>query len=131
MRTITQRNVSLAALALLASSAFAHHSSAMFDDKKSVTLAGSVKAFQFTNPHCWIQLLVESAQGPVEWSVEMGSPSQLFKGGWKPGTLKSGEKIVVVIHPTRDGSSAGLYVSATTEDGKPIGAAAQSVGASP
>ena len=131
MRTIAQRNVALATLALLASSAFAHHSSAMFDDKKSVTLAGSVKAFQFTNPHCWIQLLVESAQGPVEWSVEMGSPSQLFKGGWKPGTLKTGDRIVVVIHPTRDGSSAGLYVSATTEDGKPIGAAPQTAAAAP
>ena len=131
MRRIAQRSVALATLALLASSAFAHHSSAMFDDKKSVTLTGTVKAFQFTNPHCWIQLLVDSAQGPVEWSVEMGSPSQLFKGGWKPGTLKTGEQIVVVVHPTRDGSSAGLYVSAATADGKPIGAAPQTAAAAP
>jgi len=70
----------------------AHHSGAMFDDKVSTTLTGTVKAFQWSNPHCWIQVLVPGHQGaPIEWSVEMGSPSQLFRGvgsraRWKPGT---------------------------------------------
>ena len=64
----------------------AHHSGAMFDDKKSTTLAGTVKDYQWTNPHCWIQVLVPGAQGPIEWSIEMGSPAQLFRGGWKRGT---------------------------------------------
>ncbi len=61
--------------------AMAHHSGAMFDDKLSVTLAGTVRQFQWTNPHCWIQVLVDEKSGPAEWSVEMGSPSQLFRGG--------------------------------------------------
>lgn len=105
----------------IASIASAHHSGAMFDDKISATLAGTVKQFQWTNPHCWIQVLVPGKQGATEWSVEMGSPSQLFKGGWKPKTLKVGDNIVVVIHPMRDGTNGGLFISAKGEDGKPIG----------
>jgi len=107
---------------LIALNAVAHHSGAMFDDTKSTTIAGSVKTFQWTNPHCWIQILVPGQQSPTEWSVEMGSPSQLFRGSWKPGTLKVGDKIRVIIHPMRDGTNGGLFVSATREDGQPIGA---------
>jgi Family of unknown function (DUF6152) len=103
--------------------ALAHHSGAMFDDRKSVTLTGTVNAFQWTNPHCWIQVLVPGPAGAVEWSVEMGSPSLLVRGGWKPRTLKVGDAITVVIHPMRDGSRGGLFVSATHADGTPIAAA--------
>jgi hypothetical protein len=114
--------VLIGALALLFTlQGLAHHSGAMFDDKESVTLNGTVKVFQWTNPHCWIQVLVPGRQEPTEWSVEMGSPAQLFRGGWKPGTLKAGDKITVVIHPMRDGSKGGLFVSAIGADGKPIG----------
>ena len=99
----------------------AHHSGAMFDDKLSVTLIGTIKQFQWTNPHCWIQVLVPDKSGPVEWSVEMGSPSQLFRGGWKPKTVHVGDKIVVAIHPMRDGTKGGQFVSATRDDGTPFG----------
>jgi hypothetical protein len=99
----------------------AHHSGAMFDDKKSTTLTGTVKDYQWTNPHCWIQVLVPGAQGPIEWSIEMGSPAQLFRGGWKRGTLKPGDKITVAIHPLRDGTNGGLFVSAIGPEGNPIG----------
>jgi hypothetical protein len=91
----------------------AHHSGAMFDDAKSMTLTGTVKAFQWTNPHCWIQVAVPGETGTVEWSVEMGAPIELFRGGWKPGTLKAGDRITVTIHPMRNGVPGGLYVSAT------------------
>ena len=100
--------------------AFGHHSGAMFDDRKSLTLSGTVNAFQWTNPHCWIQVLVPGQTGSVEWSVEMGSPSQLLRGGWKPRTLQVGEAIIVVVHPMRDGSHGALFVSATRGDGSPI-----------
>jgi hypothetical protein len=103
--------------------ALAHHSGAMFDDKLSVTLAGTVKQFQWTNPHCWIQVLVADKSGPVEWSVEMGSPSQLFRGGWRPTSVHVGDKIAVVVHPMRDGTKGGLFVSATHEDGTSYGKA--------
>lgn len=113
-------------LGLVASAALpvvAHHSGAMFDDKATVTLSGTVKEFQWTNPHCWIQVLVPPAQGgeAVEWSVEMGAPFEVFRTGLRPGTIKPGDKITVIIHPMRDGTRAGLFMSATGADGKPIG----------
>lgn len=113
---------------LMALKAVAHHSGAMFDDRKSTTIAGTVKAFQWTNPHCWIQILVPGEQAPTEWSIEMGSPSQLFRGGWKPGTLHVGDKIRIVIRPMRDGTNGGLFVSAAREDGQQIGAPGDGTG---
>ena len=100
--------------------ASAHHSAALFDDQKSVRLSGTVKSFQWTNPHCWIQVLVPGQPDAVEWSVEMGSPSQLYNIGWKPKTLKPGDKIILQIHPSRDGGNAGLFISATNADGTPV-----------
>jgi hypothetical protein len=111
----------MAVLMAVARATLAHHSGAMFDDTKSITLTGTVHAFQWSNPHCWIQVIVPGAQGPpVEWSVEMGSPSQLARGGWKPRTLHVGDSIIVVIHPMRDGTPGGLFVSATRGDGGPV-----------
>jgi hypothetical protein len=114
----------LAALTVASLPVAAHHSGAMFDDGKSVTLTGTVKEFQWTNPHCWIQVLVPGAAGPsaaVEWSVEMGAPFELFRTGLRPKTIKPGDRITVVVHPMRDGTPAGLFVSATGSDGKAIG----------
>jgi Family of unknown function (DUF6152) len=105
---------------LTATDTGAHHSAAMFDEQKSVTVRGTVKLFQWTNPHCWIQMLVSGPREPTEWSVEMGSPGQLYNKGWKPGTLKAGDKIVVVIHPLRDGTNGGVFVSATDAAGNPL-----------
>jgi len=117
--------VGIAAI-LAAGPAFAHHSHAMFDTDKQVTLAGTVKEFQWNNPHCWIQLLVPDPNDPnappVEWGVEMGAPIQLVRHGWKPSSVKPGDKITVVVNPLRDGRPAGQIVSAIGSDGKPIGA---------
>jgi hypothetical protein len=111
---------------LMASGAFAHHSHAMFDTSKEVTLAGTVKDFDWNNPHCWIQVLVPDPNDvtaePVEWGVEMGAPIQLIRHGWKPSSLKPGDKITVVVNPLRDGRPGGQIVSAIGPDGKPIGA---------
>jgi hypothetical protein len=112
-------SIGLAAV-LVALRASAHHSAAMFDDDKSVVLTGSVRSFQWTNPHCFIQVLVPGASAAVEWSVEMGSPSMLFRSGWKPGTLQPGDKITVVVHPVRDGTPGGRFVSATNAAGKSL-----------
>jgi Family of unknown function (DUF6152) len=105
---------------LLGAPVLAHHSFAMFDLDKQGTLSGTVREFQFTNPHCWIQLLVKTGESADEWSIEMGSPAHLIRAGWKPNTLKPGEKITVVYHPLRDGTRGGSFISASTADGKPI-----------
>jgi len=121
-------NALLAAGALsCANLAAAHHSAAMFDAGKEITLTGTVKEFQWTSPHCWIQVLVPDAVDPnappIEWGVEMDNPLGLLRHGWKAGSLKAGDKIVVVAHPQRDGSR-GAQVVSVTKDGKPIGTAA-------
>lgn len=105
--------------ALIAARAAAHHSGAMFDHEKSIELTGTVAEFQWGNPHCWIQLLVPGEK-PVEWSIEMGAPTELFRNGWKPGTLQPGDRIVVIVHPMRDGTPGALYVSSKRADGRGI-----------
>jgi hypothetical protein len=116
--------VLLTALALSTGRAAAHHSAAMFDAGKQVTLTGTVKQFQWTSPHCWIQLLVSDPARPnakpVEWGIEMDNPVGLSRYGWKPGSLKAGDRIVVVAHPLRDGAHGGQVVS-VMKDGKPVG----------
>ena len=113
------RLTGLAVLAL-AGPCRAHHSFAMFDQSRTVTLEGTVKQFQWTNPHCFIQLLVPSPSGPVEWSLEMNSPGASMREGWKPGTLKAGDQVSVVINPVRDGTHGGRVVLATDRNGRPL-----------
>jgi len=107
--------------ASLVAPAFAHHSFAMFDNQKDVTLEGTIKEFQWTNPHTWIQVMVKDAAGKeVEWSIEGGSPNSLSRNGWKRTSLKPGDKVVLVTHPLKDGSAGGSLVTVSV-DGKPIG----------
>src|SRR5271168_3594577 len=98
----------------------AHHSYAMFDPGKQLTLQGDLREFQWTNPHCFLQVLVQRAGATQEWSIQMDNPQALYRKGWRPGSIKAGDKLTVVIHPTRDGSHSGRYVSGVGSDGKPL-----------
>ncbi|HSG35289.1 MAG TPA: DUF6152 family protein [Sphingomonadaceae bacterium] len=103
--------------------AFAHHSTAMFDASRTVLLTGTVKEFQWTNPHCWIQINAEPADGKRarEWSIELGSPNTISRGGWKRTTLVPGQKVAMIVNPMRDGSPGAALVSVTLEDGTVLG----------
>jgi len=108
----------LAALALaIGAPAQAHHSPVMFDTSKQITLDGTVRQFQFTNPHCYIQLIVDG----TEWSLEMGAPVYLANRGWRPSTLKPGDRIRVTASPLRSGANGGLVLNVVSLEGKPIG----------
>jgi hypothetical protein len=107
---------------LLAPAAQAHHSGAMFDQAHTTTLVGTVKQFQWTNPHCYIQLVVRNEQGrDEEWSLEMTAPIHLQRLGWLRTSLKPGERVTVKIHPLRDGGKGGNVLEVVGPDGKPIG----------
>ncbi len=108
------------AVAALALPAQAHHSRAMFNTQRPMTLTGTVREFQFTNPHCYIQLAVPGSGGAVEWSIEMGAPSHLRGRGWKRSTLQPGDQVRVTIAPLRDGKPGGELVSITTAEGQPL-----------
>ena len=100
----------------------AHHSTSMFDPEKRVTLTGSVKEFQWTNPHAWIQVTVTAPDGTsTDWSFECGSPNTLSRQGWRPSTLKPGDEITVVANPMKDGTSAGLMYTVALADGRTLG----------
>jgi hypothetical protein len=114
------------ALALAAGGApersLAHHSFAMFDLQKQVTVSGTVKQFQWTNPHAYIQLVAKDDSGrDVEWSLEMGAPMYLYARGWRPRTLRAGMRINAVINPLRNGRPGGVVRDVTDTEGEPIG----------
>ncbi len=102
--------------------AVAHHSFAMFDASKTMTLEGTVKEFHWTNPHSWIFVNVADAEGhPVEWAIELGSPSGLTRQGWVPKTLVPGMNVKVMIRPLKDGKPGGQFLTVTLPDGKQLG----------
>jgi Family of unknown function (DUF6152) len=107
---------------LIAVPAFAHHSFAMFDGSKTMTVQGTVKEFHWTNPHSWIFLMVENAEGQAtEWPIELGSPGGLVRQGWVPKTLTPGMKVKVVIRPLKDGKPGGQFLAVTLPDGTQLG----------
>ena len=109
-------------LAAAATGAQAHHSYAMFDRSKTVTLSGTIREFRWTNPHSWIQITVPGENGGTdEWSVEMGSPFELLRNGWTSKTVKAGDKISIQVHPVKDGSKGAGFVSGMDADGHPLG----------
>ena len=108
--------------ASLSVGAAAHHSFAMFDMGKEVTVKGTVKKFQWTNPHAYIQLVAKDDAGrDVEWSMEMGAPMYLYARGWRPRTLRAGMRINVTLNPLRNGRPGGVVRDVTDAEGKPIG----------
>ena len=110
------RAVVFAALALLAGvPAAAHHSFAMFDQTKIMTLEGTVTEFQWTNPHAFIEL---DAAGGRHWSIELNRPNNLKRQGWSRDALKPGDKIKLRMSPLRNGKPGGLFLDLTRADGK-------------
>lgn len=114
--------LSVIATLSVAASAEAHHTATMFDPASPKTLNGTVREFQWTNPHCYIQLLVRNEAGvEEEWSLEMAAPMHLQRLGWRKSTLRAGDRITVTFHPLRNGGKGGEVQEATSADGRPLG----------
>ena len=102
-----------------AAPASAHHSTAMFDMDKEIQLTGTVKDFQWTQPHTWIDFEVPNAAGGADvYGIEGMSPSYLGRNGWSKRTLNPGDKVMVSIHPLKDGRKGGFDASITWPNGK-------------
>jgi len=111
--------VATAAALATAAPAAAHHSFAMFDREREVTLAGTVHDFQWTNPHAWIEVDVPDGRGGSDkWGVELNSPNNLARQGWRSNIIKTGDKVTVVLNPLRSGEHGGLFLQVTLADGK-------------
>ena len=102
----------------------AHHSFSMFDREHPVTISGTIREFQWVNPHTWVQILVPTPgkARPVEWSIEGRSPNVLARRGWKRTELKPGDKVKLVIYPLLDGSPGGAIVRVIFADGRELNA---------
>lgn len=101
----------------------AHHSFAMFDQAKEVRLVGTVKEFQWTNPHAFIHVEVTQGDEKGVWDIELNSPNNLKRQGWKPNSVKPGDKVTLLANPLRDMSEhrGGLFIAVTLPDGSVLG----------
>lgn len=109
---------------------WAHHSTAMFDYSKSETLMGTVKLWQYKNPHSYLQILVPDGKGGSrEWSIEAGPVSAAgVRRGWTHDAFKVGDKVTVVIAPMKDGTRAGTIRTATFANGRVLTSLTANIG---
>jgi hypothetical protein len=99
----------------------AHHSAAMYDEAKTVTVEGVVKEWEYANPHVHLFLIAKDAAGhPLEWTFEYGGASRLARAGVKRSTFKPGETLTIRTHPLRDGRPGGSLVEISRADGTPV-----------
>ena len=97
----------------------AHHSPAVFDRTRQITVAGVVREFRWGNPHSWIHLDVADDEGNIAtWSVEMNPATMLGRNGWTRRTLEPGDRVEVRVYPLRNDEKGGQYISVTLPDGR-------------
>jgi hypothetical protein len=108
-----------ATLAALASGASAHHAFNMYDNATYTKLTGTVQSYRWSNPHTMIEFVVQGADGKLttDWTAECSPINMLGRRGWTADSLKPGDKVDFVIHPSHSGANYGLLVSATKLDG--------------
>jgi len=103
----------------MAGAAMAHHSFAVYDHTKTLTLSGTVTKFQWTNPHAYIDLDVPDAKGAVKhYSIECTSINMMQRNGWRSNMIKFGDKVKAVVSPLSSGEPGGLLLLLTLPDGK-------------
>ena len=108
------------ALAAAAGAAQAHHSGSMFDPTRSLTLQGTIRAFNWTNPHVNVEVMAEPEAGkaPRLWTLEASSPGVMGRSGWTKRSLNPGDRVTVTFSPLRDGGLGGSLRQVKLPDGK-------------
>lgn len=111
-----------AILMAISTPAYVHHSGAMFERNKEITLNGTISEFTWMNPHSSFKVNVVGTNGEIEvWAIEMNGPNNLIRLGWKRSTIKKGDKVTVIINPLRNGQFGGWYRGITLPDGTTLG----------
>jgi hypothetical protein len=112
------RTLLAAAIVLLAHGASAHHSGAMYDAETTIETEATIVGFQWTNPHSWVQISYADEAGEMkEVDLELGSPAQLVRQGWRPRIIGPGDSVMVRFHPHGAGVPSGLLVTIDLPDG--------------
>jgi hypothetical protein len=118
---VTSLCLAAVSLALFAAPAAGHHSFAMFDATKTVELTGVVKEFLWVNPHSWLQVVTTGADGKTtEWSIEMAATAALTRDGFTATKVVPGDKVTVTVHPLRDGSRSGQFLTVVLPNGQKL-----------
>ena len=121
---MTRRALLTAGLAALIGSTrklFAHHSTAMYDMANPVTVKGTVKRFEWTNPHAFIFIDVKDEKaGSVEWEIELMSLNHLRSYGWIRTTVKPGDVISATGGAARSGAPSMISAVIELPDGRKI-----------
>jgi Family of unknown function (DUF6152) len=100
---------------------FAHHSTAAFDNEKSLTIQGTVTQWYWANPHCLLKLDVKTESGEVvHWVTETGAPANMVDAGWRKNSLKPGDQITVTLRPAKSGKPVGRTLRVEFADGKTL-----------
>ena len=119
MLNMRKRFVFAIAVLLSATPVLAHHSFAMFDHTRTLTLKGSVTKFQWTNPHAYLDIDVPESGGAVKhYTLEMTSINMLQRSGWRSNVVKAGDQVKAVMAPLLSGQPAGLLLEVTLGNGK-------------
>jgi Family of unknown function (DUF6152) len=119
MRTLTLALITVTVVTADVREVAAHHSFAPFNMESEKTINGTIKKFDWTNPHTWIWIDVPNEKGGVDtWGVEGMSPNYLARRGWTRTTFKPGDKATIVVRPMKDGSPGGMFVRATLANGR-------------
>ena len=120
----------LVAAAAVPAALSAHHSYAMFDHAKEITLKGTVKEWQWTSPHTWLYLLVPTGKGePMKYSIEGGNPGLLRRQGFSKGSMSPGDKVTVYMSPLKSGDNGGAINAVLLPNGKLLGERNKIIGA--
>ena len=107
-----------AVLLAITTSAMAHHSFAVYDHTRTLTLRGTVTKFQWTNPHAFLELDVPQADGAIKhYSIELTSINMMQRVGWRSNMIKTGDKVTAVVAPLMTGEPVGLGLEVTLADG--------------
>lgn len=111
----------IAVILMLVRPAQAHHSFAMFDKDRAVTVKGVVSKVEWRNPHVFIFIDVPDGKGgSTQYAVECNSPNVLTRTGWKASTVKVGDSVSVDLYPLRDGRPGGLLDTMTLSNGEKL-----------
>tara|TARA_A100001391_G_scaffold119169_3_gene80992 strand:- start:25924 stop:26310 length:387 start_codon:yes stop_codon:yes gene_type:complete len=122
-KIVSRIAMAVAAGALVALPASAHHSFAMFDQTKVTQMdQATVAEFRFTNPHSFVVVNVTRGGKSTRYVLECSSVNMMTRAGWRRNTLRAGDKVDVEFYPLRNGQPGGMLKTIKVTDGRTLNA---------
>lgn len=98
-----------------------HNSAAIYDQRESISIEGTVIEYRFVNPHARVYFEVPDENGDqVRWMAEGQNPAILRRRGWTGEEMKPGDEVRITGSPSRDGSPLIEWHMITLANGKEL-----------